>query len=127
MNRRTTEAYVNALKFINQNIIELEGGIIIDFENAMRAALKIVCPNLAILGCLFHHCQALQRKMKSMPELFQLIRTNEKARTLFRKIQCMALLPADEIMNGFENLQKLKNSSNSLLFFNITKPDGLKK
>lgn len=102
MKRRTTEAYVNAFKFIDEKIIELIGsGIIIDFENAMRAALKIVCPNLPILGCLFHYVQAIQRKMKSIPELYLLIRTNEKAKFIFRKIQCLALLPAHEIMNGF--------------------------
>lgn len=66
MNRRTTEAYVNALKFVHENLIELVGkGIIIDFESAMRAALKVVVPNLPILGCLFHHIQALQRKMNN--------------------------------------------------------------
>lgn len=102
MTRRTICAYAAALSFVNQKLIELDGlGIIIDFENAMRLALKIVCPNLPIYGCLFHYMQALQRKIKSIPSLFQLIRTNPDAKFLFRKFQALALLPANLIKDCF--------------------------
>lgn len=67
----------------------------------MRTSLKTVFPELLIFGCLFHYCQALNRRMRSMPELFLLIRMNDTARNIFRKIQCLALLPADDIMDGF--------------------------
>lgn len=107
MSRRTTQAYVSALKYVHENLIELEGqGIIIDFESAMRAALKIVVPHLPIFGCWFHHVQALRRMMTTMKELHELIRTNLDAKTLFRKFQCLALLPANKIKYAFTWLLK---------------------
>lgn len=85
MTRRTTEAYVAALKYVNDNIFELIGrGIIIDFEKAMRSSLKKVSP-MPVYGCWFHFAQALRRKMKSMSDLYELIRNNEDAKILFRK------------------------------------------
>lgn len=105
MTKRTIEAYTAGLKFVNEHLIELIGnGIIIDFESAMRAALKKVAPNLPVLGCLFHHVQAVQRKMASMTELFELIRTNEDAAFLFRKFKSLALLPPNMIRDGFVSL-----------------------
>lgn len=102
MTHRTTDAYVAALKKVNDEIIELKGsGIIIDFENAMRAALKIVAPNLPIFGCWFHYNQALRRMMTSIKPLFDLIRTNDDAKLLFRKFQCLALLPANKVKDAF--------------------------
>lgn len=105
MTRRTIEAYVAALDFVNQNLFELKGkGIIIDFENAMRAALKKVSPDLPVYGCLFHFMQALTRQMKSINALYELIRTNVDAKFLFRKFQSLALLPANLIKGEFISL-----------------------
>lgn len=102
MTRRTITAYVAALKYVNENLFELNGnGIIIDYENAMRAALKKVAPNLPIFGCWFHHVQALRRMMRSMSNLSTLIQTNADARFLFRKLQCLPLLPVDKIKEAF--------------------------
>lgn len=107
MTRRTTEAYVAALEFVNQNLIEINGcGIIIDFENAMRAALKKVSPEIRVHGCLFHFMQAITRQMASMKSLYELIRTNADAKFLFRKFQSLALLPANLIKNEFVSLLK---------------------
>lgn len=105
MTRRTTDAYVAALQYVNDNIINLNGrGIIIDFERAMRASLKKVAPNLPILGCWFHFAQALRRRMASMKSLFELIKKNHDAKIIFRKFQCLALLPHEEIKNAFVHL-----------------------
>lgn len=105
MSRRTIAAYTAALNFIQDNLIELQGaGIIIDFELAMRAALKKVAPNIPLYGCLFHHMQALYRKMASMPTLFNLIRSNQEAKFVFRKFQALALLPANLVKDGFVTL-----------------------
>lgn len=105
MTRRTIEAYFSALEFVNQNLFGLKGaGIIIDFENAMRAALKKISPDLRVYGCLFHFMQALTRQMQSMNALYELIRTNVDAKILFRKIQSLALLPANLIKGEFISL-----------------------
>lgn len=105
MSKRTTVAYIAALNFVHQNLIELQrAGIIIDFENAMRAALKKVAPNLPVFGCLFHYNQALHRKMASMTTLFNLIRSNQDAKFVFRKFQALALLPPNMVEDGFVSL-----------------------
>lgn len=116
MSRRTIEAYTAGLKFVHQNLIELRGaGIIFDFELAMRAALKTIAPDLPVYGCLFHYMQALQRMMTSMTTLFNLIRSNQDAKFVFRKFQALALLPANMVKDGFvsllrEALEKFKFS-----------------
>lgn len=107
MTRRTIEAYEAALRYAN-TLIELDSqytaGIIIDFENAMRTALKNVCPNIRVHGCLFHFMQAITRKVPSIPALFELVRNNEDARFLLRKFQSIALLPANKIKDEFASL-----------------------
>lgn len=101
MTRRTIGAYTAALSFVNEPLIELKGnGIIIDFERAMREAIKKVS-DIPVFGCLFHHVQAIQRKMRSMEDLFELIQTNEDANFLFRKFQALALLPTNMIKDNF--------------------------
>lgn len=105
MTRRTTEAYVNALEYIHEKLIPLKGkGIIIDFEKAMRAALKKVSPDIVVLGCWFHFCQAIRRKMVSIKDLAELVRTDAKAKNFFRRFQCLALLPACMIEDAFMEL-----------------------
>lgn len=105
MTRRTIEAYVAALQYIDQYLIELKGdGIIIDFENAMRAAMKKVSPDIRIYGCLFHYMQALTRQMVSMKPLYDLIRANADAKFIFRKFQSLALLPGNLIKGEFISL-----------------------
>lgn len=107
MTNRTIDAYTAALEYVNKNIIDLNvSGIIIDFEKAMRAALKKVAPNLPILGCWFHFAQALRRRMASLSSLFALIKKNEDAKIIFRKFQCLALLPCDKIKDAFVFLLK---------------------
>lgn len=103
MTRRTIDAYTSALNFVKKNIIDLDGaaGIIIDYENAMRIALKNVFPNIPVYGCLFHFTQALYRKMASMPELFKIVRSNQDAKFLFRKFLALAFLPADKVKDVF--------------------------
>lgn len=114
MTRKTTEAYKDALEYVNENLIELQGrGMITDFEKAMRSALHQVVPDLKTYGCWFHYCQALRRKMASMKELFELVKRNSKCYTIFRKFQCLALLPHEMIQAAFIELCKeaLKESN----------------
>lgn len=107
MSKRTTEAYLDELKYIHENLIPLEGSsIIIDFEKAMRLALIQLKTVIDILGCWFHYCQCLRRKLASMPELYKLVRSNEKLKSIFRQFQCLALLPHDVIEATFIELSK---------------------
>lgn len=105
MSRRTLAAYKSALTYVHENILCLNAmAIITDFERALRNALRKVVVGITLLGCWFHHCQALERKVASNFELFVLIRNNIRAKEIYRRIQCLALLPADKIKPAFDGL-----------------------
>lgn len=111
MSKRTTEAYESVFRYIHEKLIPLRGkSIIIDFEKAMRRALinvlKSIGSLLAILGCWFHFCQALRRKIVQMPELFKKIKSDENYKNIFRQFQCLPLLPLEHIPNTFRDLAK---------------------
>lgn len=53
-----------------------------------------------------------------MGELFELVRTDDIAMTIFRQFQCLALLPADKIEITFKDLAK-KTLKVSPLFSNF--------
>lgn len=107
MTRKTRKAYRNALKYIHENITPLRGkAIIMDFEQAMRSGFSDVIPDMIVLGCWFHHCQALRRMAASFPKLFDLILKNDNVRIFFRQFQCLALLPADLIEKEFRRLSR---------------------
>lgn len=107
MTRRTIEAYIAALRYVHEYLISLRGrGFIIDFEKAMRIALHKVDDSLNILGCWFHFCQALRRKVASLKDLFKLQKENIEARNIIRKFQCLALLPSARIIEIFTELCK---------------------
>lgn len=110
MSRRTTEAYTSALKYVHEKLISLKGdGFIIDFEKAMRTALQKVVPDINLMGCWFHFCQSLRRKMASLKNLHEMIRKGPKsihAKDIFRRFQCLALLPSDKIEPAFLKLSQ---------------------
>lgn len=105
MSKRNTDIYESALNYVNEHILPLKAGAIItDFEKAMRNGIRSVVPGVKLLSCWFHHCQALRRKVASNFNLFSLVRQNEKARSIYRKFQCLALLPATDIKPAFDVL-----------------------
>lgn len=107
MSRKTTEAYLNILRYVHENLIPIDGqGIIIDFEKAERLALTRLGTGISVLGCWFHFCQALRRMMATMGELFELVRNDENIKSIFAQFQCLPLLPADLIENTFRELAK---------------------
>lgn len=107
MTRRTIEAYKCALKYVHNNIIPLFGkGFIIDYEKAMRRALREVVPNVKVLGYWFHFCQAVRRNAASMKNLFELIRSDPEVNLLFRRFQCLALLPEQYIEEMFMKVNR---------------------
>lgn len=107
MTRQTQKAYREALKYLHENVIPLRGkAIIMDFEQAMRSGFSDVIPDMKVLGCWFHHCQALRRMAASFTKLFDLIKKNEDAKNYLRQFQCLALLPAHLIEKEFKRLSR---------------------
>lgn len=105
MTRKTQAAYEHALRYVHENVFSLQcGAMITDYECAMRQAIRKVVPNIKLLGCWFHYAQAIRRKVASISDLFDLIRTTEKARDIYYKIICLALLPHDRIERAFNEI-----------------------
>lgn len=110
MSRRTIEAYESALQYIHEHLIPLKGnGIIIDFEKGLRKGLKKVLGSnhseMPILGCWFHMTQA-RRKLTKQSNLFEKVQTEETYKDIFRRFQCLALLPLHHIESMFKILSK---------------------
>lgn len=84
--------------------------IIIDFEKAMRRALlkviKSIDSIIFVLGCWFHFCQSLRRKLSKLPNLFSKVKSNEIYADIFRRFQCFPLLPVHYIKISFIELCK---------------------
>lgn len=121
MSQRTTEAYESVFNYIHEHLIYLTGdAIIIDFEKAMRKALlrilKKYNSDMLILSCWFHFCQALRRKLAQMPALFEKVKADETYRTIFRRFQCLPLLPLHHIEESFRSLSKTALRLNKDLF-----------
>lgn len=111
MSKRTTEAYESVFNYINDHLIPLRGeAIIIDFEKGIRRALiKVLRKNgstMIILGCWFHFSQAIRRKLAQMPGLFAKVQSDEKFKEIFRRFQCLPLLPLKDIEITFRELCK---------------------
>lgn len=111
MSRRTIEAYESAFNYIHEHLIPLRGqGIIMDFEKAMRKGLMKVLKanhsNMTILGCWFHYTQALRRKLAKISALFEKVKTNDEYKDIFRRFQCLPLLPLQYIESTFKSLSK---------------------
>lgn len=105
MTRKTMKAYEHALRYVNENIFPLRcEAIITDYEVAMRQAIKKVVPGIKQLGCWFHYAQAIRRKVASLNDLFESVRTNEKCRNVYYKVICLALLPHEKIEKAFNEL-----------------------
>lgn len=61
MEGRQTKHYVDVLKAVI-NIVQIDPEIAVsDFEKAEHKALKIVFPNIKIIGCYFHYSQVIKQ------------------------------------------------------------------
>lgn len=125
MTRKTQKCYEHALGYVHTNVFPLCcEAIITDFEIAMRQAIRKVVPGIKLLGCWFHYAQAIRRKVASLSELFELVRTQDQIRIIYYKMICLALLPYDKIENAFnelalEGLQQTKEFTLFIKYFQV--------
>lgn len=108
MTRKTEECYRHIFKYIDKYIISLQcKSFMSDFELPMRNALKSVYPNAEYNTCWFHLTQAAKKNMSKLSTLSKLIRRDEEARTIYKKLLALPLLPADLIVDAFHKLKTL--------------------
>lgn len=108
MTRKTEVCYQHIFKYIDENVFSLQcKSFMTDFELAMRNALKSIYPNCEHNTCWFHQTQAAKQNMMKLRPLSKLIRTNDEARTIYKKLLALPLLPADLIVDAFHKIKTL--------------------
>lgn len=119
MSRKSEKSYTHIFQTLKK-LFPLGGkSIIMDFELAMRNALKNIYPNTELNTCWFHFCQAAKRRARKLPNFVNAVATNEEARSAYYKLLALPLLPAKDIIPTF-GLVKTQVEQNKAVteFFN---------
>ncbi|XP_055308055.1 uncharacterized protein LOC129572155 [Sitodiplosis mosellana] len=107
MSRKTQATYEHVFRYIDENIFQLRGvaSYTSDYEVAMRNALRVLDPSVKRFACYFHYTQAVKRRAWQTAGLVELIRSNPRARSVYHRMQCLPLLPAEFIVDAFRSLR----------------------
>lgn len=107
MVKRKIASYHRVFDYINKSIFEMEPECFVtDFEIALRTTLREMFPTASLLGCWFHYCQCLRRKVSSkFKPLRGFIKTSVEGKTEFRKIMSLPLIPAQDIKATYEMIK----------------------
>eukprot|EP00102_Acyrthosiphon_pisum_P016294 XP_008187200.1 PREDICTED: uncharacterized protein LOC100569497 isoform X3 [Acyrthosiphon pisum] len=119
MESKTQEAYtkvLNRFKVIFQNV--QPSVIMTDYERGLRNAFAITYPEAELVSCYFHYVQSLWKNIKKM-QLTAYLRHNEHGKMCLKMMMVLALLPANEIEDGFQDIKDyaLVNDVNMARFF----------
>lgn len=99
-------AYKHVFKFIEENIVSLIcASFTTDYELAMRNALKQMYPHVKRFACYFHFTQAVKKRAYQTTGLVVLIFSNEKAKSVYYRLQCLPLLSPEHIKPMFIELK----------------------
>ena len=81
--------------------------VIADFEEAPAAAIHAMYGNdLTVSGCWFHYGQAIMKRLKKIG-LTEAYQNEERARTVFRCLLALPLLPVTDIDPAFQDVKVL--------------------
>lgn len=106
MTCKSSQCYISVLEYIENNIMNLQPNqFMTDWELSERVALRRVYPGIDLRGCWFHYCNAIRRRRQKMGIKFhRLLEANKKAKLIYRQLQLIPLLPAEYIVDGFEEI-----------------------
>lgn len=103
--RVTYERIIEQLK----NLIPLASPdrILLDFEAAARSAFSDGYPNSVVLGCYFHLCQSVLRKVQEcgMKADYE---NNAELRTAVRCLPALAMVPPNDVEEAFDMVAEHK-------------------
>ena len=86
---------------------------IADFEVGLQNALVAAYPNIQIQGCFFHFGQSIWRRVQQVGLSRDYI-SNEEVRLLVKSLVSLAFLPEEEIEEGFDILDGLRENNEHL-------------
>ncbi|KAG5666523.1 hypothetical protein PVAND_014544 [Polypedilum vanderplanki] len=94
--KKSTEAYVDVFSHMSSLGIVLKE-LVMDFESSMRKGALCAFPNVKLSGCHFHLGQSLHKNMQKL--------CDHPDYSLLRKMQALALLPANIIKETYLELK----------------------
>lgn len=109
MESRCTASYKQVFNYIEDNLVKLGPEIIhTDYEASLLKALKTVYPRSNRVGCWFHYCQAIRRRLgrNKGRQFFFDLKADKAAYKIYTKLLDLPLLPAKNIPEGFSIIQK---------------------
>lgn len=71
-----------------------------DFESGLRKAINECYPHAVLHGCWYHFCASVRRYLLGL-KLKELTEKNPDAKTIYRKLLSLPLLPPDSILAGY--------------------------
>lgn len=117
MTHKSQECYENVFKFIEQNVMTMAClSYTTDYEISMRKALQKIHPEVKRFACYFHYCQAVKKHAYKEKQLLGLMRSDTNARSLYYRLLCLPLLPAEHIKEMFLSLREEAFKINKSVF-----------
>lgn len=107
MTNKSTDAYTTVFNYIENHVFKLKPSrFMTDFEEGMRKAIKICYPNATLNGCWYHFKAAVRKRC-----IKEGVRIKEgNARTIYRMLLNLPLLPPDSIVMGFSIIMETARS-----------------
>lgn len=105
MTNKKKSMYVKIFKIVKE-ILPCPSTFTSDFEKGFRMAAESVWPGIALIGCYFHHCQAIRRKMMKFHGTVQIRNkeTSSRSRLLLAMFFRLPLLPLNFVEEGYNDL-----------------------
>ncbi|KAL8610282.1 hypothetical protein ACOMHN_062014 [Nucella lapillus] len=75
-----------------------------DFEQAIIMSVRLEFPRARVVGCLFHFCQALWKKVKALGGVVQ-YKEDEETRKYIRRCAALAFVPIERLDEAWLEIQ----------------------
>lgn len=116
MTRKTEVAYSHLFSNIESRWKISAKKVTTDYERATKNALAKLYPGIKIISCWFHFCQALAKNAKKIKGFKKYLKQNDAALRVYRKLMCLPLMRADNILAAFKMIKEEALKLNKILF-----------
>lgn len=104
MESKSTTSYKQLFNYIEANLLNMKPQVIhSDYEASLLRAIRETYPSAKHVGCWFHYCQAVRRRLGRGKghNFFGRLKANQDAYIVYKKLMDLPLLPAKDIPEGF--------------------------
>lgn len=106
MSGKKADLYKKVFDFVEKKLFPLNPAqFMTDFEAGLRKAINEIYPDAILNGCWYHFCAAVRRKLMSL-DMYELISSVPAAKSVYRMILSLPLLPKESISNGYRIIKQ---------------------